>query len=162
SRQEALDQSAGWRTSEERERRRWQAIVGEVLDDVCDADRCFQELFTHFGHPGAWHCDPEAAEVLTELDRRGYVLGLASNYDARLHPVVAGFPELRPLRPVVISSEAGWRKPSPQFFGALCALAGLPPAEILHVGDDRVNDYEGALAAGLRALLVGDGNGRSL
>src|SRR5262245_12005792 len=46
SRQEALDQSAGWQTSEERERRRWQAIVGEALDDVCDADRCFQELFT--------------------------------------------------------------------------------------------------------------------
>jgi putative hydrolase of the HAD superfamily len=162
SRQEALDRSGGWRTSEERERRRWRAIVSEVLDDVCDAERCFQDLFTHFARPVAWRCDPGAAEVLTELDRRGCAVGLASNYDGRLHTVVAGFPELRPLRHVVISSEVGWRKPSPQFFGALCALAGLPPAQVLHVGDDRVNDYEGALAAGLRALLVGAGNGRSL
>jgi FMN phosphatase YigB (HAD superfamily) len=30
----------------------------------------------------------------------------------------------------------------------------VPAAEVLLVGDDRVNDYEGARAAGLRAVLV--------
>ena len=160
ARQEALDRADGWRTSEERERRRWRQIVAEVLPDVCGGERCFRELFTHFSRPEAWHCDPGAAGVLAELDRRGYVLGMASNYDARLHTVLAGFPELRPLRHVVISSEVGWRKPAPQFFAAISARVGLPPAEILHVGDDRVSDYEGALAAGLLAVLVGAGDGR--
>jgi putative hydrolase of the HAD superfamily len=158
ARQEALDRADGWRTSEERERRRWRQIVAEVLPDVCDGERCFRELFTHFGRPQAWRCDPEAAGVLAELDRRGYVLGMASNYDARLHAVAAGFPELRPLRHVVISSEVGWRKPAPEFFRAICARLGLAPAEVLYVGDDRANDYEGARAAGLRAVLVGTGD----
>jgi len=31
---------------------------------------------------------------------------------------------------------------------------GCAPGEMLHVGDDRANDYDGALAAGLRAVLL--------
>jgi putative hydrolase of the HAD superfamily len=156
AREEALDRADGLRTSEERERRRWRSIVGAVLDDVRDPERCFEELFAHFGRPGAWRSDPAAA-ALADLERRGHVLGMASNYDARLHGVAAGLAELRPLRHVVVSSEVGWRKPAPQFFAALCARLGLPPSEILYIGDDRVNDYDGALAAGLRAALVGEG-----
>ena len=76
--------------------------------------------------------------------------------------VAAGLPELRPLRHLVISSEVGWRKPAPGFFAALCARVGLPAGEVLLVGDDRVNDYDGATAAGLRAVLVGDGGIGSL
>ncbi len=156
AREEALDLANGLRTSEERERRRWRHIVGEVLNDVSDPERCFEELFAHFSRPDAWRCDPAVAAVLGELRRRGYVLAMASNYDARLRSVAAGLPELRPLRHVVISSEVGWRKPATEFFAALCARLGLPPGEILLVGDDRVNDYEGAMAAGLRAALVGE------
>jgi len=160
AREEAVDLANGLRTSEEREWRRWRSIVGEALDDVTDREGCFEELFHHFGRAEAWRCDPEAATVLVELERRGYVLGLASNYDGRLHSVAAGMPELRPLRHVVISAEVAWRKPAAEFFAALCQHAGLPPTQVLLVGDDRVNDYDGARAAGLRAELVGgDGIG---
>jgi putative hydrolase of the HAD superfamily len=81
---------------------------------------------------------------------------MASNYDARLRSVAAGLPELRPLRHLVISSEVGWRKPAPEFFAALCERTGLAPGAILFVGDDPANDYDGATAAGLRAVLVGE------
>jgi putative hydrolase of the HAD superfamily len=158
-REEAFDLANGLRTSEERERRRWRHVVAAVLPDVCDGERCFAELFAHFARPDAWRCEPQAAAVLAELGRRGYVLGMASNYDSRLRSVVAGLPELRPLRHLVISSEVGWRKPAPEFFAALCERTGLSPAEILVVGDDRVNDYDGATAAGLRAVLIGGGGG---
>jgi putative hydrolase of the HAD superfamily len=155
ARQEALDLADGLRTSEERERRRWRHIVAEVLSDVREGERCFEELFAHFARPDAWRCDSDAATVLGELERRGHVLGLASNYDGRLRGVAAGLPELRPLRHLVISSEVGWRKPAPQFFAALFERTGLQPREILFVGDDPPNDYDGATAAGLRALLIG-------
>jgi putative hydrolase of the HAD superfamily len=157
AREEALDLANGLRTSEERERRRWRHIVGAVLDDVCDGERCFEELFAHFARPDAWRCDADATAVLAELERRGYVLGMASNYDGRLRSVVAGKPELRPVRHLVISSEVGWRKPAPEFFAALAAATGLAPADILFVGDDRANDFDGARAAGLQAVLVGAG-----
>lgn len=151
--QEALDRDNLLQTSEEREYVRWQRIVAAVLDDVTDRDVCFQELFAHFGRPEAWHLEADAAFTLQELAGRGFVLGLASNYDRRLRDVVAGLPALRPLRHLVISSEVGWRKPAAPFFAAVCHDTGLATGTILFVGDDRVNDYAGSRAAGFQAVL---------
>src|SRR5262245_26789198 len=53
-RQEEIDRANAWRTSEEREHRRWRDIFGEVLDDVPDPEACFTELYTHFARPQAW------------------------------------------------------------------------------------------------------------
>ncbi len=161
ARQEALDYAAGLRTNEEREVARWRAIVGEVLDDVSDPESCFQELYAHFAGAAAWRCEPGTREVLDALAARGCEVGIASNFDHRLRGVAAGLPELRAARHLVVSSEVGWRKPAPAFFAAACAAVGRDPAEILFVGDDFANDYEGARAAGLRALLL-DPRGRFL
>jgi putative hydrolase of the HAD superfamily len=161
AREEALDLAGGLQTSEERELRRWRRIVAEVLDDVADPAACFAELYRHFSLPGAWRCEAEVAGVLERLAARGYGLGVASNYDHRLRAVMAGLAALRPLRELVISSEVGWRKPAPQFFTALTSQAGLPTDRILIVGDDRVNDYEGARACGMPAVLL-DPRGRHL
>lgn len=160
-RQEERDRAAGQRTSEEREVARWRTIVAEVLDDVSDPESCFQELYAHFAGPAAWRCEPGTPEVLAALAGRGWELGIASNFDHRLRGVAAGLPELRPVRHLLISSEVGWRKPAPAFFAAVCAASGCPPAEVLFVGDDFANDYEGARAAGLVALLL-DPRRRSL
>ncbi len=151
--QELIDNERDWATGEQRERQRWRDIVAEVLADVSDPEACFAELYEHFAKPAAWVCEPETEELLEDLQRQGYVLGLASNYDHRLHAVVAGLPALRSIQHIVISSEVGWRKPAPAFFAALCRQVNLPAAEILYVGDDRINDYDGALAAGLQAVL---------
>jgi putative hydrolase of the HAD superfamily len=156
-RQEGLDVAAGLRTEEAREVARWRAIVGEVLDDASDPEKCFEELYAHFARPLAWRCAPGTAAVLGELDRRGYVLGIASNFDHRLRGVVAGLPELRPVRHLVISTEVGWRKPAAVFFRAVVDRVGRAPPQVLFVGDDPVNDLEGARRAGLRALLVSPG-----
>jgi putative hydrolase of the HAD superfamily len=153
-RQEQLDETLGWRTSEQREVERWRTIVTEVLDDVPDRDACFRELFEHFRRPSAWRLADEAAATLAKLAEQGHLLGLASNYDSRLRDVVAGLPALAPIRYLAISSEIGWRKPAPQFFQALARLVGLPSDRLVLVGDDPVNDYEGARAAGLGAILL--------
>jgi putative hydrolase of the HAD superfamily len=154
ARQEAIDGAAGWRTSEEREHERWRSIVADVLDDVTDPAACFTELFTYFGRPDAWRCVTDAAATLAGLADRGYRLALASNYDRRLRAVAAGLSPLRPLQRIVISSEVGWRKPASAFFEAICREVGVAAPEILYIGDDRVNDYDGACAAGLRAILL--------
>src|SRR5205823_12445727 len=108
----------------------------------------------HFSRATSWRCEPEVAGVLEELAARGHLLGIASNYDHRLRPVVKGLAPLQPLRELVISSSVGWRKPAPQFFTALPSHTGLPADRILLVGDDRVNDYEAARACGMPAVLL--------
>jgi putative hydrolase of the HAD superfamily len=151
--EERVDQAAAQQTSEGREWQRWRQIVASVFTDVANGDACFQELYEHFGRPTAWGCEPDTAATLEVLAQRGYALGLASNYDHRLRLVAAGLAELKPLQHLIISSEVGWRKPAPQFFTAVCHSLQLPANQILFLGDDLVNDYEGARAAGLQAVL---------
>lgn len=153
-RQEEVDRASNLRTDEAREVARWRAIVGEVLDDISDTETCFQVLYAHFAQPSAWRCQPESATVLAALAKRGHVLGIASNFDHRLRGLVENMPALRPVRHLVISSEIGWRKPGPEFFAAMCRQADSPPEQVLYVGDDLVNDYQGARNAGVRAVLL--------
>jgi len=153
-RQEEADRAGNLHTDETRERARWHAIVREVLDDVKDIEACFQELHAHFARPDAWRIERQVAEVLATLAVRGHVLGIASNFDRRLRGLVKNMPAFEPVRHLVISSEIGWRKPARDFFAALCQQADSPPEQILYVGDDFVNDYEGARAAGLHAILL--------
>ena len=153
-RQEEKDRAAGWRTSEVREVQRWRQIVGEVLHDTADPEACFQALFTHFARGDSWRIDPDAGQVLAGLSARSYTLGVASNYDHRLRKIVAALPEFAHFAHLAISAELGWRKPSPEFFSAVTAQAGLDAEQILLVGDDLKNDYQGASAAGLHAVLL--------
>jgi putative hydrolase of the HAD superfamily len=159
-REEERDAAAGWATSEERERQRWHRIVIATLAGVPDPEACYRHLFNHFAEPGAWRVAPGARTVLTALHARGLALGLGSNYDARLWSVLAGFPELALLGDrVLISAAIGVRKPGARFFREMSRAAGCDVPEVLFVGDDVANDYEGARAAGMSAVLL-DPQGR--
>lgn len=155
----ALSEDLRLATSEQAERDRWQAIVKAVIDDVKAVDACFDELFAHFARPESWRCFDDAAGVLDRLREAGVRLLMASNFDARLHSVCDGLPALGPLTRV-ISSEVGYRKPSPRFFEALVKASGGGARELLMVGDDRENDWEGARRAGIHAALVNRGRDR--
>jgi putative hydrolase of the HAD superfamily len=152
-RQEEIDRLAGWRTDDDREIRRWRAIVADALPDVGDADSCFQALYSHFARPAAWRVHWEAGPTLRRLAANGWHVGLASNFDGRLRFVVAGLPELASVRTIVVSAEVGWRKPAAEFFQALHRQVQIAPEQTVVVGDDAVNDYDGACAAGLAAVL---------
>lgn len=153
--EEEVDRAARWVTEEARELTRWQRIVADALSGVRTPGACFGELNSHFARPSSWRLNPDAPAVLRPLRDRGLVLGIASNFDERLRPVVDGFPELEPLRDrVVISAAVGHRKPSGRFFAEMTRLAGVDPSDIMLVGDDLCNDYEGASSAGLAAVLL--------
>ncbi len=154
ARQDQRDVQAGQRTSEERERQRWRDIVAEVLDDVSDSEACFRELYDAFAQPNYWYCTPETAPLLSTLRERGFTLVLASNFDQRLRGLFAALSDLHAIGHLVISSEIGWRKPGRDFFRSVGERLSLRPDEMLYVGDDRVNDYDGATQAGLPAKLL--------
>jgi putative hydrolase of the HAD superfamily len=142
-------------TDEATEHRRWRRIVGKVLHEVPDPSSAFEELWDHFGRPGAWRCFRDVAPTIESLRRRGLPIRIASNFDGRLRAVVQGLPELAGLSEgLVISSEVGYQKPHPAFYRAVCQALGLPPGQILSVGDDKEKDVLGAERAGLRSVLI--------
>lgn len=156
--EESRDRDSGWATSEDREEARWRTIVAASLPGSPPA--CFDRLYEHFAQPEAWAVPPDVPPLLEELAGCGAVLALASNYDRRLNAVVAGRPELAPLAGrVVVSSQVGVRKPHPAFFARVAEAMGLKAEEILFVGDDWENDYQGATAAGMPGALI-DPKGR--
>ena len=147
----------GLRTNEELERARWRWIVGEVFSCLGDdeaLDRCFDELFEHFGKASAWRCYDDVKDTIARIEELGLGIVIASNFDHRLHAVCLGWPQLQRTRAVVVSSEVGWRKPGALFFEALVAACDCRADEVLMVGDDPVNDVQGALEAGLQAVWL--------
>jgi putative hydrolase of the HAD superfamily len=161
ARQDELDAAANWRTSEARERQRWRDIVREVLDDVADADACFEAMFEIFRETRVWKCDLQLGDVFDGMQAHGIRQAIASNFDSRLHGLIQALPPLKGLTPIFVSSEIGWRKPAPEFFAHVIETLELSPSEILFVGDDRVNDYDGAKRAGMSSVLL-DPRGKHL
>lgn len=52
------------------------------------------------------------------------------------------------------AGDHGAAKPDPGIFLAACDRLGLPPQQVLHVGDDPLCDVEGARQAGLQACWI--------
>jgi putative hydrolase of the HAD superfamily len=96
----------------------------------------------------------DVVPALRELRGRGMRLVVVSNWDASL-PEVLGDAGLGDLLDAVIPSAAvGADKPARAIFEAGLEAAGCSAAEAVFAGDSLQRDYEGAWAAGIRAVLV--------
>ena len=103
---------------------------------------------------------PDSAPALRALRDAGFRLVVVSNWDASLHERLeeTGLAEL--VDGAVASAELGAAKPDGAMFARGLALAGVAAADAWHVGDDVAADVEGALAAGIRPVLIArDGGG---
>jgi putative hydrolase of the HAD superfamily len=99
----------------------------------------------------------DAAPALAELHARSLRLVVVSNWDCSLPEVLERVGLLALVDAVVTSAEVGVAKPAPAVFQAGLDAAGCDPADAVHVGDSVKNDFEGARAAGIRALLLSRG-----
>ena len=97
---------------------------------------------------------PDAAPALRELRGLGLRLIVVSNWDVSLHDRLAETGLAPLVDGAVASAELGTAKPDGAIFAHALALAGVEPEAALHVGDSPAEDVGGALAAGLRAVLV--------
>jgi putative hydrolase of the HAD superfamily len=141
-----------------------EATAAEELDDL--RDRCTEVLraaLPPHARPVAGLRDallgalrfrpyPEVAGVLGELGELGVARVVVSNWDVSLRGVLDDTGLTPQLDGVVISAEVGAAKPARAIFERALAVAGVPAAEALHVGDTAEADLAGARAAGLRAL----------
>jgi putative hydrolase of the HAD superfamily len=118
------------------------------------------ELFEAFARPEAWYVYPEVEATLAALLGRGLRLAIVSNWDERLPRLVTRLGLAGRFAAIVYSQEVGVEKPHPAIFAAALDRLQIAADEALHVGDRRLEDVEGARAAGLEALwLERDGGG---
>jgi putative hydrolase of the HAD superfamily len=131
----------------------WRTLVHRVVEEAgapahFDRESYFADLYEEFTKPGVWSLYPEAREVLHQLAAR-YRLGIISNFDGRLRPILEHLGIDQFFEVVAISSEVGADKPDPWIFERALALAGTTAEQALHVGDDPECDWDGAERAGL-------------
>jgi putative hydrolase of the HAD superfamily len=143
---------------EARERDFWTRVVHRAFHSLghvpAQFDLFFEELWETFAQGARWRVYDRTFDTLRMLHQRGYRLGVLSNWDNRLHRVLADT-GLRPhFDTVTISSEAGVEKPDAGIFRAAEIALGVTPADMLHVGDSLKHDVDGALAAGWQVIRV--------
>ncbi len=92
--------------------------------------------------------------VLTELASRGLTLGVISNSHRSLDAFREHFKLKLLISTAVSSAEHGYMKPHRSIFEAALEQARVQPHAAVMVGDSLKADIEGALAAGMRAILL--------
>jgi putative hydrolase of the HAD superfamily len=135
----------------------WREVVNQTFAHFSSgplARECFDAIYARFARASAWRLFDDVFPALEELKSRGLKLGVISNWDERLRPLLADLNLLKWFDAVVVSHEAGWTKPAPEIFQRAASVLGEPPAAILHVGDSEFEDASGARAAGLHSMLV--------
>lgn len=133
----------------------------DVLADVLDIGASGSELLPCLTDAVAFTAFPDARPALEALAAQGRRLAVVSNWDVSLPPVLVRLGLARQIELVVHSAGVGASKPDPRPFLVALERLSLPAAACVHVGDDPVNDGEGAAAAGLTAVIVDrDGTGR--
>jgi HAD superfamily hydrolase (TIGR01549 family) len=95
-------------------------------------------------------------EVLEELQRRGYTLGIISNLiGTREIPEWLEAEDYgRYFKSVVLSSVFGKRKPDPSVYYEAARRAGVEPANCAYIGDNLKRDVTGTRAAGFGMVVI--------
>jgi putative hydrolase of the HAD superfamily len=139
------------------EKQWWRDVVSRVFHQVGGIERFdeyFEKVFEFFSSSRGWELYPETKQVLGALKDRGLVIGIVSNFDSRIYPVLSELGIFPLIDSVHLSTHEGSAKPDVAIFKKALEAHSLHPKEALHVGDSFKEDIQGALAAGLGAIYV--------
>jgi putative hydrolase of the HAD superfamily len=123
-------------------------------------DACAREIYAEWAACQHFELYDDVPRVLAALAARGVRIGLISNSHRCLVSFQSHFELQGLITSAVSSSEHGFMKPHPSIFAAALQLVDVQPHEAMMVGDSVKQDVDGALAAGMRAVLVHRGEGR--
>jgi putative hydrolase of the HAD superfamily len=135
----------------------WAALVDQTfagLGDEPPSQTFFPELYDRFTQPGAWHVFEDVVPTLEALAASGTRLGIISNWDERLLPLLERLRLHTYFDAIVVSCDVGFAKPSPVIFEHAAKKLGVAPEFILHVGDSLQHDVTGAASAGFQTRLI--------
>ncbi len=139
----------------------WLKYDKHVLTDIGykgDFDSISCKISEAFGRRvpdlDSWKNFPETVDVLEALRHRTLKLGVISNASDLVNRVLDHLDLSKYFDFIVVSQIVGISKPSPGIFRIASQEAGMAPNRILYVGDRPATDIEGAVRAGLNAILV--------
>jgi len=97
---------------------------------------------------------PGTIEGLEALHAQGHRLAVCSNWDRSLHRLIDAKGLAKYFEVVIASLEEGVEKPEPGIFQAFCERMSCHPNGVLHVGDDPIDDLQGAKNFGMHSAWL--------
>lgn len=128
-------------------------LLNACARDPRDAQKA-EQVYRTFAAAITWRVYDEVPGVLRALRERGVCLGIISNWTGDLEEVLERVGLRSSFDFALDSARLGYEKPHGEIFGEALRRAGIECHAALHVGDSPDHDVDGALAAGLRALLL--------
>lgn len=126
-------------------------LLGEQVGDDAALDAAFAGYLLAYEREWVGYDDVDAA--LAAVHDRGLATGVLTNgREDQQRAKLAALGLLERVGPVLTAERLGVTKPRPEAFLRACAALGLPPGQVLYVGDEHEVDVLGARAAGLRAV----------
>ncbi|MEL6495755.1 MAG: HAD-IA family hydrolase [Cyanobacteria bacterium J06623_7] len=138
----------------------WQQVVSEtfksleIKDKFQDFAAFFTEVYAYFATKDPWCVFPDTVKSLNRWRDRGIELGIISNFDSRLIKVLKLLELDKYFNSTTISSTAGFAKPETNIFHIALAKHNVTSQAALHIGDNPVEDYQGAAKAGLKSFWL--------
>lgn len=129
----------------------WRHAVAQATG--CNDDHFFEELYQHYAKAAAWKLPVGALSSLRRLKSSGVKLGVLSNFDTRLRPLLQELNVAEVFHSIIVSCEIGYEKPAPEIFKAALRELDVKANETVLLGDDPIADKEGARAVGIDAWL---------
>lgn len=98
----------------------------------------------------------DVSQVVVELHRRGYILGIIANTitETEIPDWLAEDALTDYFSTVVLSSKVGVRKPGPEIYWEAAHRVGVEPARCMYVGDNPSRDILGARLAGYGMVVI--------
>lgn len=121
-------------------------------------DEFFPAVYERFAQPDVWIVFGDVVRTLEDLAADGFKLGIISNWDDRLLPLLKRLGLDRYFESIIVSCNVGFTKPSPVIFEQAQRWLKVGPENMLHVGDSPKEDIEGAKACGMNAVQIGRGH----
>lgn len=144
----------------------WRRLIGRLVEAAwcidaaapASAERALVEATVD----AQWRAQPtrnlwrnvpdEARALLRDLEARRVPMVVTSNSEGRARELLEELDLARYFVAILDSGLLGFAKPDARIFELAAARAGVPPAELVHVGDSERADVAGARAAGVRAI----------
>ncbi|MFO0983678.1 MAG: HAD-IA family hydrolase [Planctomycetota bacterium] len=142
-------------TSHAEETRLWRELhrrVAAAIDDRFDATGWIDGIEQRLGQPRTWRLFADALPTLRTLADRGVRLAVISNWDLRLRGLLSALELDAHFEHLQISAETGYRKPHPAIFLRALRAMRVHASRAWHVGDNELDDIQGASAIGVRAF----------
>ncbi|HEY4387314.1 MAG TPA: HAD-IA family hydrolase [Ktedonobacteraceae bacterium] len=113
-----------------------------------------EKIYQEFSRHTSWEIYPDVIQTLEALKVHGYNLGIISDWESALGPILQKLHLNQYFDCLLISAVTRHAKPAPQLYELALQRANAVSDYSLHIGDSYINDVLGARAVGITPVLL--------